>query len=182
MGFVKRKGTKGVKHLPADSDSIKEEYVNKVNNIIKEHNIPDSLVINSDQTGCQLVPQQGSQQVSITRLDDKRQITLLLPNTKSGALIPPQVTYPGNTDRCPPKGVTFPDNWDVTQTEYHWSNEETMIQFVDNVIIPYIDDIPLSKKSETAVAIFDVYKAHRGDKLPSQGQRHYTSVCASSLL
>jgi len=40
-----------------------------------------------------------------------------------------------------------------------------MIQFVDNVSIPYIDDIPLSEKSETAVAIFDVYKAHRGDKL-----------------
>ena len=56
MGFVKRKGTKGVNHLPADLDSIKEEYVNKVNNVIKEHNIPDSLVINWDQTGCQLVP------------------------------------------------------------------------------------------------------------------------------
>jgi hypothetical protein len=50
MGFVKRKGTKGVNHLPADLDSIKEEYVNKVNNVIKEHNIPDSLVINWDQT------------------------------------------------------------------------------------------------------------------------------------
>ena len=54
MGFVKRKGTKGVKHLPADLDSIKEKYVSKVNNVIKEHNIPDSLVINWDQTGCQL--------------------------------------------------------------------------------------------------------------------------------
>ena len=40
-----------------------------------------------------------------------------------------------------------------------------MIQFVDNVIIPYIDDIPLSEKSEKTVAIFDVYKAHRDDKL-----------------
>jgi hypothetical protein len=40
-----------------------------------------------------------------------------------------------------------------------------MIQFVDNVIIPYIDDIPLSEKSEKTAAIFDVYKAHRDDKL-----------------
>jgi hypothetical protein len=41
-------------YLPADLDSIKEKYVSKVNNVIKEHNIPDSLVINWDQTGCQL--------------------------------------------------------------------------------------------------------------------------------
>jgi hypothetical protein len=109
--------------------------------------------------------QQGSQQVSIKGLDDKCQITLLLATTKSGALLPLQVIYPGKTNRCLPKGVTFPDNWDVTQTESHWSNEETMIQFVDNFIIPYIDDIPLFEKSEKTVAIFDVYKAHRDDKL-----------------
>ena len=45
MGFVKRKEPKTVKTLPSDFKSIKWEF-----------SVPDSLVINWDQTGCQLVP------------------------------------------------------------------------------------------------------------------------------
>jgi len=176
MGFVKRKGTKGTKHLPADFDDIKQEYINKVSKVVKDNNVPDSLVINWDQTGCQLIPggnwtmeKQGSQQVPITGIDDKRQITLLLASTKNGSLLPPQLIYQGKTDRILPKGVKFPDSWDVTSTDSHWSNEDTMIHFVDNIILPYIEsvvnDLPLSQKNQKAVAIFDVYKAHQGEKL-----------------
>ena len=46
MGLVKRKGTKGVKHLPDDFSSIKSEYVKRVDSVVKQHNIPDSLIIN----------------------------------------------------------------------------------------------------------------------------------------
>ncbi|CAG2250108.1 unnamed protein product [Mytilus edulis] len=131
-----------------------------------------------DQTGCQLIPggdwtmeQQGSQQVPITGIDDKRQITLLLATSMNGSLLPPQLIYQGKTDRSLPKGVDFPDNWDVTSTETHWSNEDTMIRFVDKVILPYvegiIEDLPLSQKNQKAVAIFDVYRAHTGEKLLS---------------
>lgn len=145
MGCVKRKGTKGTKHLPADFDNIKQEYINKVSKVVKDNNVPDSLVINWDQTGCQLIPggdwtmeKQGSQQVPITGIDDKCQITLLLASTKNGSLLPPQlILYQGKTDRSLPKGVKFPDNWDVTSTDSYWSNEDTMIRFVDNIILPY---------------------------------------------
>ncbi|CAC5395882.1 unnamed protein product [Mytilus coruscus] len=176
IGVVKRKGTKGVKHLPADFDDIKQEYVKKVSTVIKQHSIPDSLVIKWDQTGCQLIPggdwtmeQQGSQQVPITGIDDKRQITLLLATSMNGSLLPPQLIYQGKTDRSLPKGVDFPDNWDVTSTETRWSNENTMIRFVDKVILPYvegiIEDLPLSQKNQKAVGILDVYRAHTGEKL-----------------
>lgn len=176
MGFVQRKGTKGVKHLPADFDNIKTEFVQRVNKAVVDNSVPDSLVINWDQTGCQLIPggdwtmeQQGSQQVPITGIDDKRQITLLLATSKSGTLLPPQLIYPGKTERCLPKGVTFPASWDPTFTESHWSTEDSMIRFVDKVILPYVEsvveDLPLSQKDQKAVCIFDVYKAHRGEKL-----------------
>ena len=98
MGFVKRKGTKAVKHLPSDFDDIKAKHLEKVNKVVEEHRVPDSLIINRDQTGCQLVPggdwtmeQQGTQQITISGLDDKRQITLLLAVSKSGTLLPPQL-------------------------------------------------------------------------------------------
>ncbi|CAC5367169.1 unnamed protein product [Mytilus coruscus] len=86
-----------------------------------------------------------------TGTDDKRQITLLLATSMNGSLLPPQLIYQGKTDRSFPKGVDFPDNWDVTSTESHWSNEDTMIRFVDKVILPYvegvIEDLPLSQKN-----------------------------------
>lgn len=58
MGFVKRKGTKSVKQLPADFDEIKKNYVEKVSNVVTKFQIPDSLIINWDQTGCQLIPEE----------------------------------------------------------------------------------------------------------------------------
>ena len=81
---MKRKGTKAVKTLPSDFESIKCEFVKKVEKVVSEFSIPDSLVINWDQNGCQLVlrgewtmEEKGSKQVSIARIDDKCQITLL---------------------------------------------------------------------------------------------------------
>ena len=77
MGLVKRKGTKGVKHLPDDFSSIKSECVKRVDSVVKQHNIPDSLIINWDQTGSNYVPvnpwtmeENGSKQVPIAQLDD----------------------------------------------------------------------------------------------------------------
>lgn len=114
MGFVKSKGTKSVKQLPGDFDEIKKKYIEKVSNVVTKFQISDSLIINWEQTGCQLIPggdwtmnQRGAQQVSITGLDDKRQITLLLAITRSDSLLSPQLIYPGKSDRYLPKGVVF---------------------------------------------------------------------------
>lgn len=92
----------------------------------EEFNVPDELFINWDQTGCQLIPggewtikERGSSQVTIAGLDDKRQITVLQSITKSGKLLPPQVIFARKTDRCLPKNVKFPPDWNVTFTESH---------------------------------------------------------------
>lgn len=56
MGFVKSKGTKSVKQLPGDFDEIKKKYIEKVSNVVTKFQISDSLIINWEQTGCQLIP------------------------------------------------------------------------------------------------------------------------------
>ena len=110
----------------------------------------------------------GSKQVKMVGLGDKRQITALLSVTKSGHLLPPQLIYPGKTDACHPK-VTFPDDWDITHTESHWSTEDTMIRFAKNVLIPYVESVrkslPITNHDQTALAIFDVFQAHTSEKL-----------------
>ena len=56
LGMVKRKGTKGVKTLPKDFNEIKEEYLDKIVNVVKKYEIPPNFIINWDQTGCSFVP------------------------------------------------------------------------------------------------------------------------------
>ena len=62
------------------------------------------------------------------------------------------------TDHCHPK-FQFPDGWDITHSPNHLSTEETVIQYVKNIIVPYIErlrgDIG-SKK--TALVIIDNFK------------------------
>ena len=169
MGYTQRKGTKGIKHLPKDFDTIKSNYLADINKHISDNQIPDELVINWDQTGCQLLPggnwtmeQRGKEQVPIQGMDDKRQITLLLSVTKSGSLLPPQLLYAGKTPKCLPS-TTFPSDWDAYYSPNHWSNEETMLHFLDHIIIPYVEQQreQLQQPDQAAPVIFDVYAAHR---------------------
>lgn len=53
---------------------------------------------------------EGNEQVKITGLDDKRQITVTLTCTTSGVLLDLQVIYKGKTPACHPK-FKFPKGW-----------------------------------------------------------------------
>ena len=173
LGFTKRKGTKAVKKLPTDFATM-TAFIERVKAVTDEHSVPPELVLNWDQTGCSVVPggdwtmeERGSRQVKITGLDDKRQITALLSVTMSGQMLPVQLIYAGKTDRCHPS-IDFPAKWDITHTESHWSTAESMLRYVDNVITPYVKEQRTSLElddKQKAIAIFDVYKAHRNEQL-----------------
>ena len=171
MNFKKLKATKGIKHKPNDFDKLKSDFIERIDSAIGEDDIPSNLVFNWDQTGLNMVPQcswtmeeQGSKQVKVAGSGDKRQITALLCATLSGTLLPPQLIYQGTTSQCEPK-VKFPESWCITHSENHWSTESTMIQYVDEVVVPYVEGIreslPIKRNSQKALAIFDVFAANR---------------------
>lgn len=95
------------------------------------------------------------------------QVTVLLGCTLSGHMLPPQIIYQGKTDKCHPK-FTFPEGWDITHTENHWSNETTMLRYADKVIAPYLESVrdvmPLSRANTPALCVFDVFRAHCVEK------------------
>ena len=102
----------------------------------------------------------GSKRIEIVGISDKRQITALFCGTITGEFLPFQLIYQGKTAACLPK-TQFPDDWHVTCTDNHWSNEETMKLYIDKIILPYVQ----SKRRELklpadypALAIFDVFK------------------------
>ena len=108
----------------------------------------------------------GSKQIPVVGLEDKREITVLLAATAAGTLLPPQVIYQGKTTGCHAK-VAFPDKWHITHSESHWSNEQTMLEYLENIIILYVTstrqalDLP---EDQPALALFDVLAAHRSHR------------------
>ena len=48
-----------------------------------------------------------------------------------------QLVYEGKTTKCHP-AVEFPKGWHVTHTPNHWCNEETMVAYIESVIVPYM--------------------------------------------
>ena len=104
---------------------------------------------------------EGSKRVEIAGIDDKCQITAVFAGTMSGESLPPQIIYKGKTSKCLPP-TESPQDWHGTFTDNHWSNEATMITYLQRVLFPYIQQ----KRSQLglptdfpALVIFDGFKA-----------------------
>ena len=147
MGFVKRRVSTKAKMSVAKFESFKAQFLFDIQVITTMEDIPEDLIINWDQTGIHYVPisnwtyptmeKEGSKRVEIVAADDKRQITAVFGGIMSGDFLLPQLIYQGKTSKCLPK-IEFPNNWHVTWSENHWSNQQTMEDYVLKLLLPYI--------------------------------------------
>ena len=80
---------------------------------------------------------EGSTQVSVVGLEDKREVLCC---SLSGDLHPPQLIYTGKTPQCHTT-VLFPDGWHVWHSANHWNNEQTMLKYVEHILTPYFTNI-----------------------------------------
>ena len=167
MGYVERKAaTKAIVSL-AHFDSLKAQFLSDIRTIVVMESIPPELIINWDHTGIKYVPvscwtleKKGSKHVEIAGVDDKRQFTALLAGTLAGQFLPAQLIYAGKTPACMPK-TSFPSDGHVTFTPNQWSNEDTMLAYIENVIVPYVVKMRSTLKlphSQSALAIFDHFE------------------------
>ena len=113
MGFVKRKCSTSGKLSIAQFNESKEIFLADVAAEMLFNNIPESLIINWDQTGLSIVPtgdwtmeKEGAKIVPIAHSDDKRQLTAVLAITAAGDYLPPQLLYQRKTPKCHPQ-VSF---------------------------------------------------------------------------
>ena len=100
-------------------------YQKKISTAVHENDIPESLIVNIDQTPLSYVSPgkytfdlKGSKTVPVKGIDDKRQITATFAISLSGEFLPLQVIYEGKTKRCLPK-YQFRKEFDVTFSENH---------------------------------------------------------------
>ena len=166
MKFVKRKATTAKsKHSTADFTQLKHQVWTDVVTTAEMEEIPAELILNWDQTGIKLVPSstwtmdaQGSRRVEVVGVNDKRLITAVFCGSLTGDFLPVQVIYQGKTDCCHPH-FQFPTDWDITHSPKHWSNEQTIVQYVENIIVPYVEARRASFEDDTpALVIMDNFK------------------------
>ena len=147
MGFSKRRVTSTSKLSLTNFDEHKKNYLCDIWSIVKMEDIPDSLILNWDQTEMKIIPTSSwtieksvIKRVEITAADDKRQITGVFAGSLAGDFLPIQVLYQGTTPRCLPKNVNFPKKWHLTYSQNHWSNESTMIDYVNEIVLLYVNE------------------------------------------
>ena len=167
MGYVKRRGTTTAKINPDNFENLRETFLEQIRSTVLFEDIPLDLIFNWDQTGLNYVPvsnwtmeKEGAKRVEIKGLDDKRQITAVFGGTLTGEFLPMQLVYQGRTTQCHPNSK-FPDDWHITHSDNHWSNETTMINYIAKIIIPFVRKKRRElKKTEdqVALAIFDEFK------------------------
>ena len=135
--------------------------------VVKMEEIPSQLILNWDQTGLHLVPasnwtmaSKGSKRVEMKGIEDKRQITAVFCGTLCGEFLPIQLIYTGKTDRCHPS-YSFPIDWSITHSDNHWSNESTMLTYINDIIVQFVksvrDDLGIDD-SQAALALLDHFK------------------------
>lgn len=166
MKFVQRKVTTAKsKHSIAGFAQLKEGFLNDVEATVEMEEIPPELILNWDQTGIKIVPsstwtmdRQGSKRVEAVAVNDKRLITAVFCGSLVGDFLPIQVIYQGKTARSHPR-FQFPRDWNITHSPKHWSNEETMIEYINEIIIPYVECTRGSFEDDTpAMVIMDNFK------------------------
>ena len=181
MGYVKRKCSNAGKVAVPRFLEIQGDFLADIQAEVVMNEIPAEFVLNWDQTALHLVPtgqwtmhKSGEKVVPITNSDDKRQITAVLAVTMSGEYLPPQLIYKGKTERCHPAGEV-PDGWDIWHSHNHWSNEETMLRYVEKVIVPFVDDKRATlqlDKAHPALAIFDCFRGQTTPEFAAALKKH----------
>ena len=133
-------------------------------------------------TGVNIVPssswtieERGSKRIELVDIKDKCQITAVFCCTIQGDFLPVQLIYKGTTRRCHPKHK-FPAGWDITHSKKHWSNESTMIQYIQNVIIPYVDNIR-TDDTEAALIIMDNFEGQTTPSVTNLLEESNIHVC-----
>ena len=116
INYTRRKETTSKVALP---DGIRKEiellFHHRIVEKVERYDIPDSLILNFDQTPSKYVPvasttlaTRNSKQVCIKGSDDKRSITATFTITKDGKFLGLQLIYGGKTNHKVFLGINFP--------------------------------------------------------------------------
>ena len=130
MSYVRRKNTSSKVEIP---DKSKKEIEYQFH--FEKCNIPDTLIINLDQTPSYLVPckkftiaAKGSTNLAIHGCDNKRTITTTFIIILAGEFLPIQLVYGGKMLQSLPR-YHFPNSFSLSVNEKHYSNRNESLTY-----------------------------------------------------
>jgi hypothetical protein len=163
--------------VPAQYELKLEEFTNLLSLVIHDHNVPDALIINSDETNTQFVPcvkntrcKKGTRRVRIIGVGhEKPQITVTITVAANGGVVGPiQEIYGGKTKGCHPnKGKTPPlEGQCYDHSSSHWQTPSTFLTYIIKVIIPYrlrtIEELGLDP-NQKMIFLIDLHYSHKDE-------------------
>ena len=167
MGFKRRLRTTGKVEIPEGARKEAELlFIHNIVSVVERYEIPDSLIMNMDQTPLKYVPamnhtmaKRNSKSVAIAGSTDKRSITGTFVITLDGRFLPMQLIYGGKTQQSLPR-FNFPDGFSLSCNPKHFSNTEESVKIIKEVLLPYIEDQrkKLRKPSQTALLTMDDFR------------------------
>ena len=181
MNFTKRRATTKCGIPPQVFRDVKAEFLQNVIDVVQMEEIPSQLILNWDQTGIHLVPtsnwmmaKKGSKRVEMKGYEDKQQITGVFCGMLCGEFLPIQLIYKGKTNKCHPS-YSFPKDWSITHSDNHWSKESTMLTYIRDIIVPFVDRVGEdlgTDDSQAALALFDHFKGQLTDNVTAALEEH----------
>jgi hypothetical protein len=176
LNWSYRAATTAVGKLPIDYEEQGRKMAQRCAFLVRVYNIPEGLIVNTDQTSIHLVPTGGartwevknSKQVMVHRVEDKRQITVAASSAANGKVLPFQVIFQGLTSRSLPplndgRIACEESGWHVTFTSNHWSSLDTCKDFVDKILSSYrkaqIEELGLPNHQEM-IWLIDCWSMH----------------------
>jgi hypothetical protein len=119
--------------------------------------------------------------VAIIGADDKRQITAVLASALDGTLLPLQLIFTGKTPACHPPSTdaSREARVHITHSPNHWSNQETMREWVTEVLLPYADRQMLKHNlpaGSNIVLMLDVWSVHISEEFRLWLRMHHSHI------
>lgn len=124
---------------------------------------------------------QGAASIGTLGAEDKRQITVCLASSLHGDLLPLQLIFEGKTARSLPAATASSkaSRTHLTFSANHWSSQETMQQWITEVLMPYaersISQHRLNSNAEI-ILLLDVWAVHKSEQFRLFLRTHHPRV------
>ena len=160
---------------PALLEEEKYTFQRNIITLVKNHKIPEELILNYDQTPLSFVctsnttlEVRGSKSVPIVGKGKQKQITGSFPSECRWRLFADAINL------CR-KNRSLSSKWNklsrrihyITHTPSHWSCEKSAIEHLEKVVFPYLSkkrEQLKMPKNQKALLIFDVFKVKQRNK------------------
>ena len=123
----------------------------------------------------------NSDSVAVIGAEDKRQITACIASSLDGELLPLQLIFNGKTDRSHPAATpaSIAARVHVAHSENHWSTQQTMQSYVNEVIMPYAERcIHLHQLHADAkiILVLDLWVVHKSEEFRKFIRTHHPRI------